>query len=305
MERVAFVFPGQGAQYPGMGKPLYDRYPEVRALYEKAEKIRPGITELCFSGSAEDLKQTQNTQPCLFLTELAAATVLANSGLQPAALAGFSLGEITALTFGGAFDPVQGFDIVCRRGEQMAAAGAGMQTSMAAVLKLDADAVETVCAAHEQLYPVNYNCPGQITVSGRSDSLDAAKKDFLAAGGRVVPLAVSGAFHSPFMVDAAETFGKYLASCQIQPPQIPVYSNRTAQPYGQEVRELMQSQIHHPVLWEKSIRAMAEDGICAFIEVGPGQTLSKLIQKTLPEVKTYHAETPENIASIVSEVPVC
>ena len=300
MAKIGIIFPGQGAQYPGMGEKLYEAYPEIRELYENAEKIFPGITEISFHGTADDLKKTENTQPALYLAELSAALILKKNGIEASALAGFSLGEIPALSFGGAFDYIEGFRIVCKRGEFMSA-DPGVETAMAAVLKLDGETVEKICASHSGLYPVNYNCPGQITVSGTKEALNDAKAEFTEAGGRVIPLAVSGAFHSPFMDKASEEFGAFLNTCDIKSPVTTVYANRNAASY-ENVVETMQAQINHPVLWEKTVRAMAESGIDTFIEVGPGQTLSKFVQKTDPEAKTYHAETPEEIEKIVSEV---
>lgn len=300
MAKIGIIFPGQGAQYPGMGEKLYEAYPEIRELYENAEKIFPGITEISFHGTADDLKKTENTQPALYLAELSAALILKKNGIEASALAGFSLGEIPALSFGGAFDYIEGFRIVCKRGEFMSA-DPGVETAMAAVLKLDGETVEKICASHSGLYPVNYNCPGQITVSGTKEALNDAKAEFTEAGGRVIPLAVSGAFHSPFMDKASEEFGAFLSTCDIKSPVTTVYANRNAAPY-ENVVETMQAQINHPVLWKKTVRAMAESGIDTFIEVGPGQTLSKFVQKTVPGAKTYHAETPEEIEKIVSEV---
>ena len=300
MAKIGIIFPGQGAQYPGMGEKLYEAYPEIRELYENAEKIFPGITEISFHGTADDLKKTENTQPALYLAELSAALILKKNGIEASALAGFSLGEIPALSFGGAFDYIEGFRIVCKRGEFMSA-DPGVETAMAAVLKLDGETVEKICASHSGLYPVNYNCPGQITISGTKEALNDAKAEFTEAGGRVIPLAVSGAFHSPFMDKASEEFGAFLNTCDIKSPVTTVYANRNAAPY-ENVVETMQAQINHPVLWEKTVRAMAESGVDTFIEVGPGQTLSKFVQKTVPGAKTYHAETPEEIEKIVSEV---
>lgn len=300
MAKIGIIFPGQGAQYPGMGEKLYEAYHEIRELYENAEKIFPGITEISFHGTADDLKKTENTQPALYLAELSAALILKKNGIEASALAGFSLGEIPALSFGGAFDYIEGFRIVCKRGEFMSA-DPGVETAMAAVLKLDGETVEKICASHSGLYPVNYNCPGQITVSGTKEALNDAKAEFTEVGGRVIPLAVSGAFHSPFMDKASEEFGAFLSTCDIKSPVTTVYANRNAAPY-ENVVETMQAQINHPVLWEKTVRAMAESGVDTFIEVGPGQTLSKFVQKTVPGAKTYHAETPEEIEKIVSEV---
>lgn len=300
INKTAIIFPGQGTQYPGMGKELFDSSAAVRDLYGMAEGVRSGITELCFNGSADDLKKTENTQPALYLTELAVAVELLAHGIKAAALAGFSLGEITALAYGGAFDHEKGFRIVCRRGELMGR-DIGIPTAMAAILKLTPEAVEEICARHDELYPVNYNCPGQITVSGTRAALEAAKPEFISAGGRVIPLAVSGAFHSPFMKTAADELYSYLLTESIKLPEITVYSNRTAEPYTDPI-EQMREQIVSPVLWEKTLCNMYASGINTFIEAGPGQTLTKFVQKTLPDALTYHAEKPEDIAKIAEEL---
>ena len=295
MNKIALLFPGQGAQYPGMGKPLYET---EREIFDMAEKFRPGITKICFEGTPDDLKKTENTQPCLYLAELAAANSLLRAGIKPDALAGFSLGEIVALAVGGAYSYDVGFEIVCRRGELMAKCSEKFETGMFAVLKLSNEEVERICSLHSDVYPVNYNCPGQVTVAGLKTALDAAKADFTAAGAKVIPLAVSGGFHSPFMDEAAEKFREFLAGREIGLIEIPVWANCNAEPYKDDVWSLMETQINHPVRFEQIIRNMAETGVDTFIEVGPGQTLSKFVKKIIPDATTLHAETPEEIAAV-------
>lgn len=295
MNKIALLFPGQGAQYPGMGKPLYET---EREIFDMAEKFRPGITKICFEGTPDDLKKTENTQPCLYLAELAAANSLLRAGIKPDALAGFSLGEIVALAVGGAYSYDVGFEIVCRRGELMAKCSEKFETGMFAVLKLSNEEVERICSLHSDVYPVNYNCPGQVTVAGLKTALDAAKTDFTAAGAKVIPLAVSGGFHSPFMDEAAEKFREFLAGRDVGLIEIPVWANCNAEPYGDDVWSLMETQINHPVRFEQIIRNMADTGVDTFIEVGPGQTLSKFVKKILPDATTLHAETPEEIAAV-------
>lgn len=295
MNKIALLFPGQGAQYPGMGKPLYET---EREIFDMAEKFRPGITKICFEGTPDDLKKTENTQPCLYLAELAAANSLLRAGIKPDALAGFSLGEIVALAVGGAYSYDVGFEIVCRRGELMAKCSEKFETGMFAVLKLSNEEVERICSLHSDVYPVNYNCPGQVTVAGLKTALDAAKADFTAAGAKVIPLAVSGGFHSPFMDEAAEKFREFLAGRDVGLIEIPVWANCNAEPYGDDVWSLMETQINHPVRFEQIIRNMADTGVVTFIEVGPGQTLSKFVKKIIPDATTLHAETPEEIAAV-------
>lgn len=299
MGKVAFLFPGQGAQYAGMGAALCDA---ERALYDAAEKIRPGITKLCFEGPADALKDTRNTQPCLYLVEYAAADALMRAGVRPDALAGFSLGEVTALAVGGAFDFAHGFEAVCERGAFMAECAEKADTGMIAVLKLTASQVEGICALFEGVYPVNYNCPGQITVAGASDALEEAKKAFAQAGARVVPLAVSGAFHSPYMDDAAIKFGRWLRDREVELPRTEVWSNAAAAPYSGDIRLLLARQINSPVRWDRILLGMREEGVDTFVEVGPGQTLSKFVEKTLPDARIYHAETPDEIAAAAAEL---
>ncbi len=302
MGKIAFVFSGQGAQHPGMAQDLIERYDRVADLFAAADRIRPGTTEQCLRGTQEELKQTENTQPCLYLADLAAAIALEEEGIVPQALAGFSLGEIAALAFGGAFSLEEGFSIVCRRGQLMGEANRQADTGMVAVVKMENAAVETLAQQFDRVYPVNYNCPGQLAVSGAKDSLEAFSVAVRQAGGRAVPLAVSGAFHSPYMNDAAEAFGTFLQQKNLRMPEIPVYSNCTAQPYTEDIASLLTRQMNHPVQWENTIRRLAKEGFDIFIETGVGTTLKKLIQKTLPDALIYAVETAEEAAAIGQEV---
>ena len=285
MGRIAFVFSGQGDQYPGMGKELYEAYPAAGRVFDLCDQIRPSTSNQCFSGTAEELKETANTQPCLFAMELAAAEVLRGKGIVPDAVAGFSLGEVTAAAFAGLFDYATGFSLVCRRGQLMQQAAEKQDTAMAAVVKLSAETVEALCANHRELYPVNYNCPGQISVSGLSSEMTAFSAEVKAAGGRAIPLKVRGAFHSPFMAEAAEAFSVDLAKTQMKTPAISLYSDVTAEEYGENPAELLSKQIASPVRWEQLIRNLISAGVDTFIEIGPGKTLTNLIAKIDPAVK--------------------
>lgn len=291
MGKIAFVFAGQGDQYPGMGKALAERYEGASQVFEMCDRLRPGTSGQCFHGTEEELKETKNTQPCLFAMELAAAKVLEEADIHPDMVAGFSLGEIAACTVAGVVDEKTGFQLVCKRGELMQQAAEQFDTSMAAVVKLSQDTVEALCGRFEQVYPVNYNCPGQITVAGLSAEMTEFAAAVKSAGGRAIPLKVKGGFHSPFMKQAAEGFAGELAKVILQKPKVTLYSNVTAQPYGaqEDINEagLLSSQIGNPVRWEQIIRNMIADGVDIFIEIGPGKTLGNMISKIDSSVKMY------------------
>ena len=286
---VAFVFSGQGDQFPGMGKSFYDASAGARAIFDGCDAIRPGTSGTCFSGTAEELKQTAVTQPCLFAMEMAAAAALREAGVIPDAVAGFSLGEVAAAAFAGIYDLETGFRLVCRRGELMQRESEKFDTSMAAVLKLSEAQVRALCGRYTDLYPVNFNCPGQITVSGLREQMAPFLADVKEAGGRGVPLKVSGAFHSPFMAEAAGAFRKELDAVELKAPRIPLYSDLTARPYEEDAAELLSKQICNPVRWETLVRNLIAAGIDTFVEIGPGKTLTNLIRKTDPAVRALTA----------------
>ena len=302
MGGVSFLFSGQGDQFPGMGQNLYETYPAAREAFDLCESLRPGTLEQCFRGTAEELKETRNTQPCLFAMELAAAAVLEEKGIVPQAAAGFSLGEVTAAAFAGIVDRETGFRLVCKRGALMQAAAEQFDTSMAAVVKLTPETVQELCSRYSQVYPVNFNCPGQITVSGLAEQMTAFAADVKAAGGRAIPLKVGGAFHSPFMAQAAQAFADELANAAMSKGRMPLYSNVTALPYDDNPRDLLSRQIASPVLWERIIRNMADAGMDTFIEIGPGKTLTNMVKKILPQAKTYCVAEME---TLLKEVAGC
>lgn len=290
MGRIAFVFSGQGDQYPGMGKNLVEKYPTAAKIFEMCDSIRPGTSKMCFEGTEDKLKQTANTQPCLFALELAAASVLAEKGVKPEAAAGFSLGEVTAVTFAGIFDSETGFKLVCKRGELMQRESEKFDAAMAAVVKLTPEQVIDVCKNYSDIYPVNFNCPGQVSVSGAAESMPSFFADVKAAGGKAIPLKVRGAFHSPMMKDAAKDFETELKSVKMGKPTLTVYSDMTASPYTDDVVNLLSNQICSPVQWERAVRNMIASGIDTFVEIGPGKTLCNMIRKIDAEVKTYSTE---------------
>ena len=299
MGKVAFLYSGQGDQFPGMGKALADRYPEAAEVFARFDRIRPGTSSLCFQGTEEDLRETRNTQPCLYALEMAITAVLTGRNLRPKGAAGFSLGEVTAAAAAGVFDPETGFRLVCRRGELMQEAAETLDTAMAAVLKLPPDTVETICRDFPGMYPVNYNCPGQLTVSGRADQMSAFGAAVKAAGGRMLPLKVRAAFHSPYMEQAARAFRQDLEQTAMRQGEIPLYSNLTARPYTEDAADLLARQIVSPVRWEALIRQMIADGFDTFWEIGPGQTLTNMIRRIEPAV------TARSVREVLPEAGPC
>ncbi len=302
--RMAMLFAGQGAQYPGMGKDLYEKSPAARAVFDMGERMRPGTLALTFDGDAAALSMTEHTQPSLFLTDLACARAATEAGVDPVCAAGFSLGEISALAFCGVLSDEDAFALVCRRGEVMAACAAAVPGGMAAVLKLSDEAVETLCTEYTaatgyRVYPVNYNSPGQIACAGEADGMDGFLAAVKAAGGRGVKLNVSGAFHTPFMVDAAAALRDMLDGMETCAPRIPLYANRTGKPYPADraaIVDLICEQVMHSVRWKQAIMDMAEcHRVDAFLEVGAGKTLCGLVGRTIPEARVLHLCDPHEL----------
>jgi len=302
MGKITFVFAGQGAQYSGMGKELATVDPSAAQVFARIDAIRPGTSDQCFSGAMEELSRTKNTQPCMFAVEMAAAEALAAAGICPDYLAGFSVGEIAALTFSGAVSFEDGFKLVCSRGQLMQECSEQADTAMTAVLKLDENTVEQLCSHYDHIYPVNYNCPGQIVVAGLRTSMEDFKLAVKQAGGRAMPLPVSGAFHTPFMAEAARKLGDTLAAISFSAPGIPLYANYSGSLYQGDFRQLLTSQICNPVRWQQIVEQMAQEGVDTFIEVGPGSTLSGFINRTLPEARTLHVENAASLEETICEV---
>ena len=302
MGKIAFVFAGQGAQYTGMGKELYENFNAARAVFDLAETMRKGTIQQCFEAPKEVLSQTINTQPCLYCVDLAAAEVLRSEGIIPSAVAGFSLGEIAALTFAGTFLPQDGFAFVCKRAQAMHAAASEVDSAMIAVLNLDNEAVERTAKKYDNVYPVNYNCPGQLVVSGLQASIDLFKKEIQSLGGRVMSLAVSGGFHSPFMDEAARQLESIISNCDLSVPKIPVYANISGMPYGNDTARNVIEQINHPVQWHKTILEMNNNGVDTFIEVGPGKVLSNLIKRITPDAKTFQVQDKQTLEQTLNNI---
>ena len=301
MGKIAFVFSGQGAQKPGMGKDLYDCSPAAKAVFDMADSVRPGTSEQCFSAGQEVLNRTVNTQPCVFAADLAAAAAVVEKGIKPDFAAGFSLGEIAALGFTGILSYEDAFKLVCKRGELMDISSNERKSTMVAVIKLPPEKVEEIAAKFEDTYPVNYNSPAQTVVATLEETADRIVEAVKESKGKGVKLAVSGGFHSPFMNSAAKGLSEYLENVTLGVPSIPLYSNVTAKPYGEDntdFRTLIESQVISPVRWQKTVENLIAEGVDTFIEVGVGKTLSGLIKKISPDVRVFNVENKETLDAL-------
>lgn len=276
-----FVFPGQGSQFPGMGKELYDNSEVAKELFEKANEILGfRITDIMFEGTAEQLRQTNVTQPAVFLHSVVLAKVL---GITPDAVAGHSLGEFSALVASGALTFEDGLTLVAKRAVAMQSACQAEEGSMAAVLALDDETIERVCEQCDGVVvAANYNCPGQVVISGATEAVKVACKEMKAAGAkRALPLPVGGAFHSPLMESARVELEKAISEAEFSTPLCPIYQNVDAKPYTdpEQIKKNLIAQLTAPVRWRQSVEQMIEDGATSFTEVGCGTVLQGLISK--------------------------
>ena len=299
MGKIAFVFAGQGAQYSGMGMDMYEKSAAARAVFDMAERLHPGTKRLCFEANKTELSITKNTQPALFAMNLACAAALDEAGIKASIAAGFSLGEVPAAAYCGLLGCEDAFRYVVKRGRYMHDAAAEKEGAMAAVVRLSNSQVEDVCAEFNEMYPVNYNCTGQVAVAGAAGEMDGFIKRITEVGGKAIKLAVSGAFHSPFMEKASSMLYGELDKLSFFAPKIPLYSNVTAAPLtAEEAPSLMAKQVKSPVMWEKTVLNMLTDGADIFIEVGAGKVLGGLIKKIAPQAEVYSAEKYEDIAGL-------
>ncbi|MBQ7762833.1 MAG: ACP S-malonyltransferase [Flavobacteriales bacterium] len=289
----AYVFPGQGAQFSGMGADLYEKYPQAKEMFDKADEILGfQISKIMFSGTDEELRQTKVTQPAVFLHSVVLAKVLGDN-FKPDMVAGHSLGEFSALVAAGAMNFEDGLRLVSKRALAMQKACEAVPSTMAAVLALPDEKVEEICAATEGVVvPANYNCPGQLVISGEIPAVDAACEAAKAAGAkRALRLPVGGAFHSPLMEPAREELAKAIAETPFSKPVCPVYQNvsTTAVTDPEEIKKNLIAQLTAPVKWTQSVRNMVADGATVFVEVGPGKVLQGLVKKIEPSVEAYSA----------------
>jgi [acyl-carrier-protein] S-malonyltransferase len=298
MARVAFLFPGQGAQTVGMARDVCTSLPQARQLFtEASELLDYDLLDVCVNGPAERLNSTVVSQPALFVASLAALESLKQSNPQVldecVAAAGLSLGEFTALTFAGALTFAEGLRLVKRRGEAMQTAADLTPGGMVSVLLLEQAKVEELCAAARQneiLQIANFLCPGNYAVSGHRSACDRLEALAAEAGGRTVRLAVAGAFHTPLMKPADEAMADVFASVPLAAPRLPVWSNVTAQPHGssEEVRALLRRQMTQPVRWEETMRNLLAAGCERFYEIGPGRVLAGLLKRVQRKVECHN-----------------
>lgn len=307
MGKIAFVFPGQGSQAVGMGKELAEKYPEVMTYFTKADEVlNDQLSTVIFEGPQEKLTLTVNAQPALLTTSMAILDLFKKSGVQADFVAGHSLGEYTALVAADALTFEEGVYAVRKRGEFMEKAVPNGEGTMAAVLGLDRDRLSAVTTEIDKSgFPVslaNLNCQGQIVISGSRKGVELAGEKAKAAGAkRVIPLEVSGPFHSSLMKPASSQLQAVLDGLKMQNAKIPVVANVTAEPMSKdsEIKEKLIEQLYSPVLWEDSVQKMIDLGVDTFIEVGPGKVLSGLIKKINRSVKTYSVSDEASCQSVI------
>lgn len=297
---IGFIFPGQGSQFVGMGKDLYENFPQCREIFDRADDILSfNLSKICFDGPEELLKQTENTQPALFIHSLAVFELLKN--VEVSAAAGHSLGEYSALTAAESFNFEDGLKIVRKRGELMQQSGNRNPGTMAAIVGLSNEKLIELCQSVSDIgivQPANFNSPGQVVISGSKTAVVKVVELAKQNGAKLAKeLVVSGAFHSPLMNYAYENISRELESVTISFPKFPVYSNVTSIPFSEEkeIKKLLIDQIISPVQWENIIKNMIRDGVNKFFEIGSGKVLSGLVKRIDPNIEVSSVGNVEEI----------
>lgn len=307
MKKTALIFPGQGAQKSGMGKDLYDNSPAARRVFDTANKVLGfDIKDMCFNGSDEDLMKTINSQPAIVTVELAAFEALKEqSSVEYNAAAGHSLGEYSALYAAGAIDLEAVLKLIQKRAQLMNEAAEKTSGAMAAVIGLDDESVKNLIKDMQNVYAANFNSPGQVVITGDKEAINSNFDKFKEAGAkRVIPLAVSGAFHSPLMKEASDNFVEFVNKFTFRNTDIPVYTNvdANAETFGEEFKAKLPKQIFSSVLWTQTINNMAQNGITNYIEIGPGKVLAGLNKKINAELRTLNVFDWESLINTVNEI---
>ncbi len=308
MGKVAFVFPGQGSQSVGMGKSLYEASVVAKEIFDKADEVLGrSISKMCFEGPEEDLKQTINTQPAILVTSIAALEALKEkTDVKPDYVAGHSLGEYGAYYAAGVLDFSTAMKLIDKRAKEMNAAAESTKGAMTAVIGMSKEAIlDTIEKIDGMVSVANYNSPAQIVITGEADAVAKANDALKEAGAkRVIPLPVSGGFHSMLMEEASVKFSEILDDCDIKDAQIPVFTNVDAEPTTAAIRfkAKMTAQIYSSVMWTQTVEKMAADGVDTIVEIGPGKVLAGLVKKTNPAINVLNVFDEESLNAAVESL---